>query len=190
MRVRSILPLLAVGLLAIAAAPASDEAGSSEAETVQRGCGEPASHQYDPPEGAGLEECKDPQTGLHDDSRTYTATHYTNEVTCGDDHQLVPGTEAAGVRVSGDMEGNAGFLQTCSDGDLPVHGRVTFRGDGDAQDASLTADGDNSNEPEQLDGWATVDAGEQSVTCGQAYSEGGRADANNPTGDDGQDQCG
>lgn len=194
MRVRSALPLLAVGLL-LAAAPAADSAGSSEAETVQRGCAEPEDPHYDPPSGQGLAECND-ANGDFDPTATYEAIHYTNEVTCGTDHQIVPGTEAVGVVVSGDLQqagtGGEGFLQACSDGDLPINGRATLEGGAGAggADGTLTIDGDQSNTPEQLQGWAQVDLGDQSVRCGQAYAEGGRGDASNPTDEDGQEDCG
>ncbi len=194
MHVRTALPLLAVGLL-LAAAPAADPAGSSEAETVQRECGAAEDAHYDPPSGQGLAECTDAD-GTFDPSRTYEATHYTNEVTCGTDHQLVPGTEAAGVVVSGDLAqsgtGGDGFLQACSDGDLPINGRATLEGGAGASggDGTVTIDGDQSNTPEQLQGWAQVDLGDQTVRCGQAYAEGGRGDAHNPTDEDGQEDCG
>lgn len=188
MRKRTILPLLAAGLLLIAAGY-EDDAGSHETETVERACDEPASKQYDPPSGADASECYDAEGTFLPDA-TYTATHWTNDVECGSDHQLVPGTEGVGVRVSGNTDGSSGFLQACSDGDLPINGRATLAGDPAAQQGTLSIDGDRDNQPEQLQGWASVDFGEQSVSCGEAYGEGGRADASNPTGDDGQQHCG
>lgn len=201
MRSRSLLVLPALlGALLVAAAPAGpapDQAGSSEAETVPRSCGAEADDRYDPPSGAGLAECKDAE-GNHDDSREYTATHWTNDVSCGTDDELPAGVhDATGVSVSGnfapDGTNGAGYLQTCSDGDLPIQGRFTLEGgagsDGGA--GTFTADGDRDNEPEQLQGWAQVDLGEQSVVCGKSYEEGGRADAANQTeGDGSQENCG
>lgn len=187
MRTRTVLPLLAAGLLLVAAGPAADDAGSSEAETVQRGCAEPESKQYDPPSGDGQPECYDADGNL-DPNATYEATHWTNELSCGTEDQVVPGTEAAGVVVSGSTDD--GYLQACSDGDLPINGRATVEGDPAAQQASASIDGDSSNQPEQLQGWVKVDLGDQSVSCGEAYGEGGRADAQHPTEDDGQQHCG
>lgn len=184
MHARTVVPLLAVALL-IAAAPAADQAGSSEAQTVDRSCGAPHDDRYDPPSGDGLAECQDAE-GNHDPERTYSATHWTNDVSCGDDHQLVPGTETAGVRVSGDGSADGdGFLQACSDGDLPINGRATVDSGG-----TVSIDGDRDNEVEQLQGWARVDVADGTVRCGKSYADGGRGDASHPTDEDTQDECG
>ena len=83
---------------------------------------------------------------------------------------------------------DAGLLQ----GDLPINGRATLSGEGstDGADADASIDGDRDNAVEQLQGWASVDAGDQTVRCGQSYADGGRGDAAHPTDDDTQEDCG
>lgn len=187
----------ALAAFLLAAAPAADQAGSSETETVQRSCGADYDTRYDPPSGEGLAECEDAE-GNVDASREYTATHWTNDVSCGTEDELPAGAhDATGVSISGDFAqdgtGGAGYLQTCSDGDLPIQGRFTLEGGGGAggADGTFTADGDRDNTPEQLQGWAQVDTGGPSVECGKSYEEGGRADAHNQAdGDGGQEHCG
>lgn len=197
---RSTRPMLLTAALAamlLAAAPAADHAGSSEAVEEQRSCGAEHDTRYEPPSGEGLDECKDAE-GNHDPDATYTATHWTNDVSCGTEDELPPGVHSAtGVSISGnfapDGTGGAGYLQTCSDGDLPIQGRFTLEGGGGAggADGTFTADGDKDNNPEQLQGWAQVDPGEPSVVCGKSYEEGGRADAHNQTeGEASQENCG
>lgn len=198
MRARPLLfapALLATFLLA--AGPAADQAGSSETETVQRSCGAEHDDRYDPPSGAGLAECNDAE-GNFDASREYSATHWTNDVSCGTEDELPSGVHSAtGVSISGNAgqsgSGGAGYLQTCSDGDLPIQGRFTLEGEigTGGGDGTFTADGDKDNTPEQLQGWAQVDLGDQTVECGKSYEEGGRADAHNQAeGDGSQDNCG
>ncbi|MDX1619657.1 MAG: hypothetical protein R3320_01610 [Nitriliruptorales bacterium] len=185
MRVKAVLMVLAAAAMMLAAAPAEDPAGSSEAESVTRACNAAEDGSYDPPSGRDSSDCY--VNGTFDGSRTYRATHYTNDVDCGSDHQLIPGTEAVGVYVSGNLDGSSGFLQACSDGDLPINGRATLEGDAAAGDGSASIDGDKDNQPEQLQGWAKVDVGDQSVRCGDTN---GRLDANNPTDEDTQEDCG
>lgn len=172
-----------------------DAAGSTEVATVQRSCGAPHDPHFEPPSGQGLSACKD-ANGNHDNSKTYTAKHFTNEVKCGTDEVLVPNTDV--VTVSGDggggPSGGGGFLQVCSQNGLPIHGRITAQGAASTGGAngSITADGDNSNQPEQLTGWAQVNLSGTNVShrCGKAYDEGGRGDASNPTGEDTAAECG
>ncbi|MBW3665030.1 MAG: hypothetical protein KY469_18195 [Actinobacteria bacterium] len=177
----------------------ADQAGSTEVKTEARSCGAEHDTHYEPPSGQGLQECKDPETGEHDDSRTYTAKHFTNELTCGTQNEIPPMSTPL-LTISGDGTGGAGggggYIQVCSDDELPVHGRITLAGDvstGGSGQGSLTADGDNTNSPDQARGWAQVNfgsGGTPSVRCGKAYADGGRADSTNPTTEDNQEQCG
>lgn len=195
MRTKSLLllPALLAAFL-LAAAPAADRAGSSEAEEVDRACDAPEDAHYDPPSGKDLPECQ--TDGAVDPSKSYKAIHYTNDVKCGTDDQLAPTHGATGVAVSGDTAqdgtGGNGYLQTCSDGDLPIQGRFTLEGEvGTGGGAgTFTADGDRDNSPDQLQGWAKVDLGEQTVTCGPSYAEGGRADGHTQADEGGQEHCG
>ncbi|MBW3619486.1 MAG: hypothetical protein KY461_04525 [Actinobacteria bacterium] len=191
-----LLPAVLASVLLAAAPAAPDQAGSSEAVEEQRSCGAEADPHYDPPSGHGLDECT--TDGAHDPGKTYTATYYTNDVTCGTDDELAPGAHGAtGVSVSGDFAqdgtGGAGYLQTCSDGALPIQGRFTLDGvvGAGGADGTFTADGDRDNSPDQLQGWAQVDVGDRTVTCGPSYDEGGRADAyNQAEGEGSQEHCG
>lgn len=199
MRSRSLLllPALLATFLVAASPPAQDQAGSSEAETVMRSCGAEHDTRYDPPSGEGLAACQD-ANGNHDDSLEYEATHWTNDVQCGTDDELASGGhDATGLAVSGnggqEGTGGAGYLQVCSDGDLPLQGRVTLEGTGgaDGVDGTITADGDKDNTPAETQGWAQADVGEPGVACGKAYEEGGRSDAHHQAeGDGGQEHCG
>lgn len=179
------------------AAVPSDETGSTEAVTIQRSCGAEADPHYDPPSGAGQSECLD-GNGDFDPSRTYTATHFTNDVQCGSENVLVP-VDAAGVYVSGNggagADGGDGYLSTCSDDALPINGRATARGEGDTSGdlaVSATADGDKDNPESTSQGWvtATVTPGGPEYRCGKSYADGGRADSDAPTAEDTAEECG
>jgi hypothetical protein len=178
----------------------ADQAGSTEVDTVDRSCGAAEDPHFDPPKGEGLAECNDAE-GNFDPDKTYQAKHFTNDLTCGEDDLIVPDTSVLNVNGDGDAGpgGGGGYLQVCSDKDLPAHGRITLAGEGDAGgfDGSVTADGDETNNFEgndQATGWAQVNVDTSgsapSIRCGKAYADGGRADASNPTDEDTQDQCG
>ena len=73
-----------------------------------------------------------------------------NQVSCGS------GVASVGV-VSVEQENNG--VTGCTNGALPIQGRVMVSGDGWA-----AIDGDADNNPAQLKGWARVDS--SGVTCG------------------------
>ncbi len=182
---------------ALAAGPVkmADSAGSSEVKTVQRSCGAPRDTHYEPPEGKGLAACKNSK-GQFDPNRKYTAKHFTNNVTCGTSKALAPSQQ--GLTISGDGgqagTGGGGFLQVCSDGALPVQGRITAEGavGVGTVNGTVTADGDRDNSASQAQGWAqlVISNSGPAVRCGESYEDGGRADASNPTSEDTQDDCG
>jgi hypothetical protein len=169
---------------------AGDEAGSSETQTVQRSCGAPSSKSFSPESGAGQNECKNPTTGQHDDSRTYTATEYTNNVKCGSSGQ-VQNTPVGHVYATGtpSPSGHAGL---CNDGTgaVPVQGRAMVAGSDDEGGLHVVVDGDKDNtQNAAAQGWIKVGgttAGPY-VTCGD---DAGRKDSDNATADDAQGDCG
>lgn len=182
---------------AAAAAVPTDESGSTEAATVQRGCDEPADPHYVPSSGRDADECHD-ANGTFQPGRSYTATHHTNDVQCGSENVLVP-VDAVGVYVSGNGDGGAdggdGYLSGCSDDAMPINGRATARGEVDTGGdlaVSATADGDKDNPEETTQGWvtATITPDGPEYRCGKSYAEGGRANSDAPTSEDTADECG
>lgn len=177
---RTVLPLaLGVVLLGTGAALA-DANGSTEQQKVTRNCSAPADNRYTPP---GPNDCKNGAT-------TYQSTYYSNDVRCGDKNAVTP-ANAAGVRVYASQGGGAGL---CSDGALPVQGRVNATGG--TSGGALTIDGDKDNAApngnETARGWATVGVtpGGPTLVCGDEHSQGGRADSDAPqAGRDKQEEC-
>jgi hypothetical protein len=191
---RRILLPLALGALLLGAVPAlADANGSTEQRTVTRSCTAPADNQYSAP---GPNDCKNGAT-------TYRATHYTNNVKCGDKNSPTPanptGIRAYGAGNQGTQSGGVGI---CSEGGslpaaVPVQGRAGVAGS-TSSGLKVTADGDRDNATpngnETMHGWATVQvkpaAAPPTVTCGDEYSQGGRADSDAPqAGRDKQEEC-
>lgn len=172
---------------AVAAVP-SDESGSTEAAQVSRSCGASADSHYVPASGKDSSQCYD-KDGKFQSSRKYTATHYTNDVDCGNQNKL-PGAAGTDVYSYGTAGADGGYLSACSERTVPVHGRATARADADGS-AEVVWDGDKDNQEEVSQGWAdaTVSGDGPEYRCGQAYSDGGRGTADAPTSQDNADQC-
>lgn len=176
--------LCVLGLLVAGPASADDVVGS-EKEEQELDCpadGESVPENQEPPEDG---ECKDdPATTDVDESEgTYTGWVWTNEVTCDSDNQGLDGV------LTGDatQSGTGGEMGLCTDGALPIHGRLVMGGSAESGGMYLYIDGDSSNEG-PLSGWARVDAyGAPTVRCGDSD---GRLDASEPTDSDAQDDCG
>lgn len=166
----------------------SDESGSTEARTVQRSCGAGADSHYVPSSGRDANQCYDSK-GIFQPSRTYTATHFTNDVTCGSENRIT-GSGATDTWLAGTAGADGGYVQVCSDDFTPAHGRVTVRGDADGS-VQVVADGDKDNPEETSQGWAsgTVSADGPSYRCGKSYAEGGRGSSDAPTSQDTDEQC-
>lgn len=182
--------LVAASLLGSAgAAMADSRGGSSESNENQTlACdgsyGAQPNGTYEEAPGAG--ECTNGAT-------TYSGTVWTNDVDCGTSSAPV-GQDEAGLAVIGGGEPSAtegwGEAELCSDGALPINGRVMVGGSFEEGGFHATADGDKSNtQAEQLQGWATVSATTDgpAVTCGD---DAGHGDSTAPTAADGQDDCG
>jgi hypothetical protein len=188
---RYLIPL-ALGALLLGGVPAlADANGSTEQRKVSRSCGADMSdNHYSTPQG---NDCK--TNGAFDKSKTYTATHYTNDVRCGSG---VAPANPTGVH----LYASQGGVGTCSDGgDLPVDGPVQGRAGvtgSQSSGAKVTIDGDKDNAApnnnETLRGYAVVEAKPQpappTVTCGDEYSQGGRADSDSRQARDNQGECG
>lgn len=193
---RLLLPV-AVGVLLLGAVPAlADANGSTETTTESRGCSAPADSHYSAP---GPDDCKNPD-GTANPGGTYQATRWTNDVRCGSKNSPTP-ANPTGIRVYGraDQATQSGGTGVCSDGTgaapAPVQGRAGVEGS-TSSGYRVVVDGDKDNASQlgenKLQGYAAVSggAGAPTVTCGQAYSKGGRADSDNPGPGDGQGACG
>jgi hypothetical protein len=189
---RFALPVLMSGLV-IGAVPAlADGNGSTEQQKERRSCTAPADPHYSKP---AKNECRK-KSGRYvapSADGKYNATHFTNDVKCGSQNELSP-ANPSGLHVygSGNQSTPSGSLGVCSDGSVPVHGRVGISGD--PSGFTVTADGDkDNNTPVTSDGagWAVVKVGTSgaSVSCGKSYDTGGHGDSDAP--DDGaQANCG
>jgi hypothetical protein len=114
---------------------------------------------------------------------TYKGTYYSNDVKCGKGGQDLQAAQlyAAG----GPTDGGVGV---CNDGDTaPIQGRVVFQGN--SSGATVYADGDKDNSPDQAQGYIRFDLGGSggSMGCG---SEDGNRDASRPGKDYDQSNCG
>ena len=194
---RTILPL-ALGALLLGGVPAlADADGSTEQRTVTRSCGADMSdNHFSTPQGS---DCRRAD-GSYDPAASYTATEYTNDVRCGEG--LAP-ANPTGVRVyaAGDPATQNGRVGTCSEGGslpvpAPVQGRAGVQG-GTSSGVKATVDGDKDNAApngnETARGWATAQVGPAPgapvVTCGDEFSQGGRADSDAPQSRDAQGEC-
>lgn len=186
-RRRTILPAV-LGLLLVAAVPAvADGNGSTEQRQEERSCSAPADPHYSAP---GPEDCQDGAT-------TYTATYWSNDVTCGDKNAVTP-ANPTGVTVygSGDPAAQRGSVGVCADGSgaapNPVQGRASFGGS-PATGGTLVVDGDKDNANETAQGWIAVTAGPggaPTYRCGDEYAQGGKADSDTPEDRDTSAECG
>lgn len=182
MRRTVVLPVLA-GALTFGVLPAAaDQNGSTEQRTETRSCSAKPDPHYSAPKG---KDCKGGK-------KTYQATHYSNDVKCGDKNALTP-ANPTGVRVyaSGDPAAQRGSADACADGSgaapNAVQGRASVGGS-PATGPRLVVDGDKDNSPEQAQGYLMVEG--SSYRCGHAYGDGGRADSDAPEDKDGSDDCG
>ena len=180
------LPVL-LGTVLIGAVPATaDNYGSTEQRTVTRSCTAKPDPHYSAPKG---NDCKGKNKG-----KTYQATHYSNDVKCGDGggNTATP-ANPTGVRVygGGDPATATGSLSVCADGSgaapNPVQGRATVGGS-PATGPRVVVDGDKDNGPAPAQGYLLVEG--TSYRCGHAYSEGGKGDSDAPEPQDGSDDCG
>jgi hypothetical protein len=188
MKRRIVLPVLAGIVLAGAAPALADGNGSTEQQKVSRSCGAPADKHYSPPKGS---DCK--TKGKFDKKKKYQSTYYSNDLKCGSSNSL-SGPTPVGLQVygSGDAAAQNGSLGLCSDGQLPLHGRVG--GSGSTSGIVLVVDGDKHNDNPATDkatGYAIVKAGTggPSVVCGKDYASGGLGDSDTPS-DASQASCG
>lgn len=189
---RIVLPVL-MGTLVVGAVPAlADGNGSTEQQKVRRACTAPADPHYSKP---AKNECrkKGGRYVAPSADGKYNATHWTNDVTCGSRNEVSP-ANPSGLHVygAGDPTTPRGGLSVCSDGALPVQGRVGLSGDPNG--LTVTADGDQGNNTPVSDkatGWAVVSAGPGGVSagCGKAYAGGGHGDTDAPS-DGSQASCG
>jgi len=184
---RFLLPLAAVVLLLGSGAALADANGSTEQEKVSRSCSAPAHNHYSAP---GPNDCKNGAT-------TYTATYWSNNVRCGSANSPTP-ANPTGIRAYASQGGGVGM---CSEGGslpvaAPVQGRAGVTGGTSGAKVTIDGDRDNAapNNNETLRGWATVEAkpaaAPPTVTCGDEYSQGGRADSDSPQARDNQGECG
>jgi hypothetical protein len=173
---------------AAAVAVPADETGSTEAKLIQRSCGAPADPHFQPSSGRDAPQCYD--KGVFKSSRTYPATHYTNDVDCGDKN-LQAGVGPVGLWVAGTAGAQGGYVSVCSDDGLPLEGRGTVRGSTSGS-GNVTVDGDRNNPEETSRGWVSATATSSGVTyrCGKPYSQGGRGTADAPTAADNAQECG
>ena len=179
---RRVLLPVAVGVLLLGAVPSfADGNGSTEQQTVSRSCSAPADNQYSPP---GPGDCKD-------GAATYQATYYSNDVRCGDTNAVTPAAVGTTVYAGGDPTADGGNAGVCSDGTgpepAPVQGRAGLSGS-TSDGARLVVDGDKDNGNETAQGYLMIEG--TSYRCGQAYSEGGKADSDTPEEQDSADDCG
>lgn len=185
---RTVVAAAVIGLAALGAAPAlADANGSTEQKTVTRSCGAPADPHYSLPKAA---DCK--TKGKFDKKKTYQSTYYSNDVTCGSKNSLA-GPTPVGLQVYGygSAGTQSGGLGVCSDGSLPLQGRVgASGGPGGGQ---VVVDGDKDNvgpAPAQAGGYLIATVGTSpSVVCGKDYDTGGKGDSDSPT-DASQGSCG
>ncbi len=190
---RLLLPV-ALGALLLGGVPAlaADANGSSETKTVERSCGADMTDNHYSQPGPG--DCRDAD-GSYDARGTYQATHWTNDVECGDSGPTP--ANPTGIRVYGaaDQASQSGRLGVCSDGSgdapAPVQGRAGVDG-GTAEGYRVVVDGDKDNPNETSQGYVVVTggAGAPTVRCGDEYAHGGRADSDSPQDRDTQDECG
>lgn len=178
-------------LLAVAGPVRSDEAGSTETQTVKRSCGADASKQYSPESGKDLNECKNPATGQLDPSREYNATYYSNDVKCGNTGKVADAPVGT-VYAAGNPSGPSGHTGICADGDEQVkvvEGRAMLAGSDDEGGLHLVVDGDKSNSQSAARGWIKV-GGTTAGPYVQCGDDNGRLDSDNATPDDTQADCG
>jgi hypothetical protein len=189
---RFVLPVL-MGTLIVGAVPAlADSNGSTEQQKVRRSCTAAADAHYSKP---AKNECRKKAGRYVAPSKDgkYNATHYTNEVKCGSKNEQSP-SNPSGLHVygAGDPTTPSGGLGVCSDGAVPVQGRLGISGS--PSGFAITADGDkDNNTPVTSDGtgWAVVSVGSSgpSVSCGKSYDTGGHGDTDAPS-DGAQGNCG
>ena len=128
-------------------------------------------------------------TGSEERKNSKGQTTYTNDVRCASGSRA----DAGGVKAYGVQSGSGGGIGICNDGSGPVGSRVPVQGraaaKGSTSGGTVYIDGDKNNSPEQMKGWARVDASSSGVKvrCGD---EKGRRDATHPTSADGQEDCG
>lgn len=186
---RRILLPMALAALVLGGVPAlADANGSSERRTVTRSCSAPADNHYSAP---GPNDCADP-------SGTYQATHYTNDVRCGEKNSPTP-ANPTGIRAyaAGDQATQSGGVGVCSDGSgtapAPVQGRAGASGS-TASGLKVVVDGDKDNGNATAQGYVIGEvrpaAAPPTVRCGDEYADGGRADSDAPQARDTQAECG
>jgi hypothetical protein len=184
---RLLLPV-ALGLLLLGGIPAlADANGSTETTTETRSCSAPADDHYSAPTDT---DCRNAD-GSFDADKTYQATRWTNDVRCGGTNSPTP-ANPTGLRAYASQAGGIGI---CSDGALPVQGRAGASGGADGGTVTIDGDKDNAapNGNETARGWATVGVKPGAapvVTCGDEYSQGGRADSDSAQARDTQAECG
>jgi hypothetical protein len=195
---RMLLPLAAAALLLGGVPALADANGSTETTTETRSCSAPSDNQVSAP---GPNDCKKAD-GSPNPGGTYQATRWTNDVKCGDRNSPTP-ANPSGIRLyaSGDQAAQRGAISMCSDGSgaapAPVQGRAGASA-GTADGVKVLIDGDKENPApnnnETAKGYAVVQAGPQpgapTVTCGDEFSQGGRADSDSVQARDNQAECG
>lgn len=169
----------------------TDESGSTEAQEVQRNCDAAADPHYVPSSGRDSDECYD-SDGDFQPGWTYTATHYSNDVECGEENQIT-GELFTNTWLYGAADADGGYVGVCASEGMTSgdDGRVTVTGDTDGS-AEVVADGDKDNPEETTQGWASVTVSPDGATyrCGKSYADGGRGTADAPTDEDNAEQCG
>jgi hypothetical protein len=173
----------------LGAVPAlADGYGSSEQRTEKRSCRAKPDPHYSSPT---RDDCKGK-------SKTYQATHYTNDVKCGAGSGGNPAlANPTGVRLYGGRGGDPSIdtvrLSVCADGrgavPNPVQGRVSVGG-GPASGFRVVVDGDKDNPTQQAQGYLVVDGMPPAYRCGLAYGEGGKGDSDAEGPRDSSANCG
>jgi len=191
---RMLLPLAAAALLLGGVPALADANGSTETRTETRSCSAPADNHYSEP---GPGDCRDAD-GNFDGSKSYEATHWTNDVRCGSTNSPTP-ANPTGIRAyaGGDPTTSGGNAGICSDGSgtapAPVQGRAGASGS-TAQGARLVVDGDKDNGNATAQGYVVVEkapgASAPTARCGDEYADGGRADSDSVQARDTQAECG
>jgi hypothetical protein len=177
--------LVGIGLLvaAVAAGPvAAGDFTGTEKELRTLPCpgeGEGVPANQEPP---GPDDCPG-----EEDDETYEGHVWTNDVRCNDGEAA--DLQLAKLYYTGDPVAMQGGVGVCNDDDAgPIQGRAVVGGNAD-DGLTAYADGTNANSPDQLQGWARLDASTDGVTvrCG---AEDGKRDATNPEPGDSMDDCG
>jgi hypothetical protein len=161
--------IVALALVAGPAAASGDFTGT-EAHEQELACpapGQGTPSNQDPP---GPGDCPGEQ-----ENETYRGRVWTNEVKCNSGS--LAGAEGVNVYATGDPGAMFGGAGVCNDGNTaPVQGRIVVTGSMEQGGFAAYADGTKHNTPEQLQGWARVDAStsRQGFGCG---SDDGKRDA-------------